>query len=203
PYIFVPHSFGGPVTRAYHAQYPEHTVGIILMDTVPLQMAEEVPFYEEALRAQLDSIRIFATMARIRAATSDEPVFPPPPEEVPTYIAEAFASQVLEREFLETSISEALFITSGLPQLNLPDSFGNIPLVVMSHGVANESAFMGAPMNSEQAAKAEAVWQRMQAELTGLSPQGRLVIAEGSGHSIQLDNPELVVQAVLEMMNQP
>ncbi|MEM6529774.1 MAG: alpha/beta hydrolase [Chloroflexota bacterium] len=201
PYIFVPHSFGGPVTRAYHAQYPEHTIGIVLMDTVPPEMATEIPFYEDALTAQLDSIRIFATFARIRAAQTDEPLFPPP-EEIPTYVSEAFASQVLEREFVDTSLSEAMFIVNGLPQLALPESIGDIPLVVLSHGIANESAFMGAPMRPQQAAEAEATWQRLQRNMAALSPQGRLVIAENSDHSIQLDNPELVVQTVLEMMSQ-
>jgi len=42
----------------------------------------------------------------------------------------------------------------------------------------------------------------MQKELAGLSSNSRQVIAERSGHYIQLDQPDLVIDAVLELVNQ-
>jgi pimeloyl-ACP methyl ester carboxylesterase len=40
----------------------------------------------------------------------------------------------------------------------------------------------------------------MQKELAGLSSQGKQVIAQKSGHYIQLDEPELVIDAIRELI---
>ncbi|MFZ2008580.1 MAG: hypothetical protein WAU76_01125, partial [Candidatus Sulfotelmatobacter sp.] len=45
-------------------------------------------------------------------------------------------------------------------------------------------------------------WQQMQQELAHLSTRGTQVIAKNSGHYIQLDRPDLVVEAVHSLVNQ-
>jgi pimeloyl-ACP methyl ester carboxylesterase len=40
-----------------------------------------------------------------------------------------------------------------------------------------------------------------QSELTALSSEAKQVIAEQSGHHIQLDQPDLVIDAVREIVN--
>lgn len=45
----------------------------------------------------------------------------------------------------------------------------------------------------------EPVLLRFQAQLAERSPQGRLVVAQGSGHQIQDDRPDLVIGAVRDM----
>jgi pimeloyl-ACP methyl ester carboxylesterase len=44
----------------------------------------------------------------------------------------------------------------------------------------------------------EALWRDVQARTAALSPRGRLVIVEGTGHFIQADRPAAVVDAVLQ-----
>ena len=44
----------------------------------------------------------------------------------------------------------------------------------------------------------EALWRDVQARTAALSPRGRLVVVEGSGHFIQTDRPAAVVGAVLQ-----
>ena len=46
----------------------------------------------------------------------------------------------------------------------------------------------------------EQLWQQLQAELAGLSSRGRLVVATDSGHYIQLERPELVIDAIGEVV---
>ena len=47
------------------------------------------------------------------------------------------------------------------------------------------------------------VWEptlmRLQQQLATLSPQGSLIVAQGSGHDVQLDRPETVIEAVRRM----
>ena len=42
----------------------------------------------------------------------------------------------------------------------------------------------------------ERIWQQLQVELAELSSRSRLVVAEGSGHYIQLERPQLVIEAI-------
>ena len=42
----------------------------------------------------------------------------------------------------------------------------------------------------------EAAWQQMQGELAARSNSRRVVVAEGAGHSIHHDRPDLVVEAI-------
>ena len=45
-----------------------------------------------------------------------------------------------------------------------------------------------------------ASWLRLQTELAQRSPQGQLVVAERSGHNIHHDQPELVVDAIRQIV---
>jgi hypothetical protein len=76
----------------------------------------------------------------------------------------------------------------------------DIPLVVLVHGVVTKD--MTAPgWSDEQLARRELVWRELQNDFARRSPRGRVVIAAGSGHYIQNDQPELVVSAVREVVH--
>jgi pimeloyl-ACP methyl ester carboxylesterase len=45
----------------------------------------------------------------------------------------------------------------------------------------------------------EPTLMRLQQQLATLSPQGSLIVAQGSGHDVQLDRPEIVIEAVQRM----
>jgi pimeloyl-ACP methyl ester carboxylesterase len=71
----------------------------------------------------------------------------------------------------------------------------DIPLVVLVHGVVTKD--MTPPgWSAQQLAERERVWREMQQEMARRSPQGRVIIAEKSGHYIQNDQPDLVIDAV-------
>ena len=74
----------------------------------------------------------------------------------------------------------------------------DIPLIVLTHGRAIAQAFPG--ITPEQATSIEAAWLDMQRELAVRSPQGRLVVAEKSGHYVHYEEPELVIQAIREVV---
>jgi pimeloyl-ACP methyl ester carboxylesterase len=48
----------------------------------------------------------------------------------------------------------------------------------------------------------EDVWQALQRDLLRLSTRSRQVIAIKSGHAIQFDNPQLVADSILEVLDQ-
>jgi hypothetical protein len=76
-------------------------------------------------------------------------------------------------------------------------TLGDIPLVVLSRRWSE-----GSPRPGESATDAEqleAVHHELQVKLAALSSRGKLVVAE-SGHYIQVGQPELVVDAIREVV---
>jgi hypothetical protein len=69
---------------------------------------------------------------------------------------------------------------------------GNMPLVVMTRGISDETG--------PDAKTLEEDHQQDQASMVLFSRNGRQVIATHSGHHIQLDEPELVIQTVHELI---
>jgi pimeloyl-ACP methyl ester carboxylesterase len=69
-----------------------------------------------------------------------------------------------------------------------------MPLVVLAHGRVDPSP-PGWPGE-----EVERLWQQLQRELAHLVPGGRLVIATKSGHNIQDDQPELVLDAIRDVV---
>ena len=79
----------------------------------------------------------------------------------------------------------------------LGPELGDIPLVVLSAGRAEVS-----PLPSEVAEKLNQVRPAMQQELLGLSSNSTHIIAEESGHSIQMEQPDLVIDAIRQVVQE-
>jgi pimeloyl-ACP methyl ester carboxylesterase len=72
-----------------------------------------------------------------------------------------------------------------------------MPLIVLSAG-----RFDATPLLSD--AENQQFWKEMQAqqsELADLSSDSKQIIAEESGHFVQLDQPELVIDVIREIFN--
>jgi pimeloyl-ACP methyl ester carboxylesterase len=75
-------------------------------------------------------------------------------------------------------------------------SLGDIPLIVLSHGKTQQLPGLSAQVSREF----EQVCQQMHVELTAQSSNGKRIVAEKSSHYIQLDQPELVIDAIREVV---
>jgi hypothetical protein len=58
----------------------------------------------------------------------------------------------------------------------------------------------GPGISAEDAERYNAANDEMQADLATLSSKGKQIIAEESGHYIQVDQPELVIDAIREVV---
>jgi pimeloyl-ACP methyl ester carboxylesterase len=76
---------------------------------------------------------------------------------------------------------------------------GDIPLVVLTQGRPYGPDMVAVPAIAPQAYR---LHLEMQRDLVSRSPRGRQVIAEKSGHGIHQDQPELVVNAVREVVKE-
>jgi hypothetical protein len=69
-------------------------------------------------------------------------------------------------------------------------TLGDVPLVVISRD----------PKRGNADSEAEHRWQKMQIDLLRLSTDSRHIVAEGSGHDIPKQRPDVIVSAVAEMV---
>lgn len=78
-------------------------------------------------------------------------------------------------------------------ELRAAPPFPPIPLVVVARGVlpATDQHPPGWPI-----AQFEAMWQGLQAEQAAQSPRGRLIRADGAGHYVHHDRPDLALAAI-------
>jgi hypothetical protein len=87
-------------------------------------------------------------------------------------------------------------LSAVLDELRQAHWRADIPLVVLSHGRK-----LPLPNTSDEVlTRVEAAWLELQRELASRSSRGRLVIAQRSGHNVQNDEPELVVEAIREVV---
>ncbi len=92
--------------------------------------------------------------------------------------------------------SENIFAAQVQPVATL----GDLPLTVISHGQPDTNAVppsLGQQVRDEY----EAAWQTLQAEITSLSTRGRRIVAERSGHNVMYDQPEIIVESILEILS--
>lgn len=154
PYVLVGHSWSGFHVRLYASQYPDHVVGMVLIDPVHEDRYEH---FEKALSEEL--------INRMWAAAQDP-------------------SQNDERIDRLTSIAQVRAAKQGF----------RFPLIVLTRGLPDE------PSSIWPTDKLGAIETSLQRDFMRLSPRSRQIIAEQSGHFIQKDQPELVVQAIREIV---
>lgn len=197
PYVLVGHSFGGIVVRHFTQQYPDEVGGMVLVDSAHEQQFQHFPKpMVNMVKKMLPMMKVlklaFAIgIPALRAASMalDKRV-PLPIAEIDRAIravsAKHFATQ--SREF------EAIVSNQNLPVKTL----GDIPLIVLSHGIPQPMPNFTDEINAEY----EQTWQDLQIEQAALSTNSQRIIAEGSGHDIQLEQPELVINAVEKVLEQ-
>jgi pimeloyl-ACP methyl ester carboxylesterase len=93
---------------------------------------------------------------------------------------------------------EPMDIATTLAQVRAVKSLGNIPLVVLSHA---DPAKMWSDLPLELAANLDKVWLDLQEEYVSLSADSSLILAEHSGHFIQQDEPQVVIDAILKLID--
>lgn len=184
PYILVGHSFGGYNVQYYTKSHPDKVAGVVLIDSSHPEQAERIP-----------EVRIKQARAgRPQMVTyfRDTAIF----EQYPADVRETVRRIVGSRKSMITQRRElASFGFSGSEVEFLGDIFPNVPLTVISRGKQEWSEH---PLGNARAKE----WQKMQQELAGLSPQGRQIQAQNSGHMVHLDQPALVVDVIRRMVNE-
>lgn len=205
PYVLVGHSFGGLNMCTYAGMYPDEVAGMVLVDALSTHIAmhnsTEFQYFLAASRRKfrflsimnrLGLVRLFLWLRGVDAALDFV-------RKLPSEIAPLVPAGSL-RKTLDAAAAECAWMAESIGSAALTDRLHlpiDLPLVVLSHGIPD--MFTG-NLSSGEAEQAEQIWQQVQAALVGLSSQGKLLIAAKSGHKIHIDQPELVVDAIRQVV---
>jgi pimeloyl-ACP methyl ester carboxylesterase len=189
PYIGVGHSIGGYNLRLFASLYGGEVAGLILVDSShPEQERRFPPALNDLDKTWLREREFLAFSmpfgiprllgfcdkdGRVRAADCN------------FHSAREAVAEL--RAFSESAVQTA---TTG--------RLGDLPLAVLSHDPEQPE-----PDLPEDLVKpTHDAWQQMQNELAQLSTRSTHVIAKNSGHYIQIDRPDLVIEAVRKTVEQ-
>ena len=185
PYIIVGHSFGGFTAQYFARNFDSEIAGIVLIDSSHEEQVYRLPENgKNVVRRSLHQDR--STM--VTKSVLHEHF---PREEA------AVAQQLMSRWSALLTWREEM-ANYALSSRELRDiHYGpilEIPIVVITRG---KRVWPDTPYGDAM----EMAWTELQDELSYLSDHSTHIIAENSGHSIHLDEPKLVVDAIHDVLS--
>ena len=196
PYIVVGHSIGGLMARKFAGNYPQETVGVVLVDSsVEGQfMALPSSIIESNQSAGLiySVCEVLAPIGVVRLLGLGDAragAFPLLSEEAQATIAAAFhqtrgcTSLRAEGEMADEPL------TKGGPPVQL----GDIPLIVITGNLVDLEQNPSLQWMQD-------IWLDIQAGLLQRSTNSTWVVAERSSHYVHTDEPELVIDAIQSLL---
>src|SRR5579863_4331480 len=178
PYILVAHSYGGFIVRCFARNYPDQTAGLVLVDT-----PEESAFFRREI------LNFYSRLGFINKAVELVAGFG-----VLRLLGQLFHLDRVGFSFVRPAeYSAAGDDLASLQLVKMPmgdfggvGSLGDFPLAVITHGQPFPGPF----------SILENGWSDGQKRLAALSTNSLLIRANNSNHMIQMDEPELVVDAI-------
>jgi pimeloyl-ACP methyl ester carboxylesterase len=193
PYILVGHSFGGINMRLFAHEYPDEVAGMVLVDSTHEQQAERLPFLRETVDEFIRQFRTLSAMSSFGLIALSPATIPN--RGFPEEAYRQYQAVLATTRYFDGAIAESTAFYSGESSVELA-GLGNLPLIVLSHGLTDTTS----GVDSTEQDQFEQEWSKMQTELAALSSNSRQMIAEKSGHYIQLDQPELVIESILGLV---
>jgi pimeloyl-ACP methyl ester carboxylesterase len=214
PYILVGHSFGGIIMQLYANTYPEDVFGLVLVDSSHesiLELSNKfnstyyslLPWTQRTWHSLLqtcglETVSNFTGVRAIYLYSLLKNGF----STLPTSIKDPFLARLLSPQGIHARGQEMRHITES--HLLLADStnlFSDKPLTVISRGMAIDKKGDAQKMWPYLTKAHQEVWMQLQKDLVTKSTRGKHVIAEKSGHTIMWSEPELIVEAVKELVD--
>lgn len=182
-FVMVGHSLGGLDVQIFVHDYASEVAGVVLVDSMsPNQITQ--PPSSEASEPQSQPFSIQATLARfgvarviVKLLSGLFPAMPPGQE--------AYYPLYIRPQNLQTTDNEYQGVPASGAQAAAVTSFGDLPLIVLTAGLNDLPG-----------------WPEWQSGLLQLSSNSQHIIAENSGHTVQLDEPQVAVEAILQMVQQ-
>jgi pimeloyl-ACP methyl ester carboxylesterase len=213
PYVLVGHSYGGLLVRLYTRQYPREVAGMVLVDSTDpdttLMLNNKLVHIREGARGRpippsqsmktsppklpsADDIRNYQNFLKFLGPPKISPPYDRlPPEAQKLDLWARFHPQLIAggNDFWAEELQQLYLETKEHPY-----PLGNLPLTVLASGKAEGGPPPGLSLEEWQRLREE---KRQEKESQAhLSRNSQFILDPQSGHHLQLDHPELVIDAI-------
>ena len=213
PFVLAGHSYGGWLVRTFQSVYPADISGMVLVDAGaqdPWRLTANGTLIRSSALAKGVPIPAVKTGGPLRE--SDLPpgvkeqimqgalrsvmiANEPPRDKLPAE-AKAMRTWALGRWQHAVAANNPFeadeLLAMGKATAGKEYPLGDLPLVVLTRGLPED--------NGPDAKAMEAEHRQDHVAVAKLSRVGRLVVAERSGHHIQIEQPDLVIQAIRDVV---
>lgn len=199
PYVMVGHSLGSFDVRYFADRHRRAVAGMVLVDPSAdnqnERLAAVIPDYGSLQSRADDRVRRCLTAAESKAlkpgASDYRTCVGDPPLDMPQDLTHFHFDYMVDPVHYRTTLSEL----DSIPQDSIETtaakrSFGAMPLIVLT---------ADSPGRGPAASK---VWNQMHDEIAALSTRGVNRQVPNSGHYIQSDAPQVVIEAVKEVVRE-
>ncbi len=179
PYLLVGHSLGGYTVRVYAHDYPDEVSGLVLVD------AQDVPAADGPapnLAPKPGGTSLPALLARVGLARLMEGSLGAI-QNLPLEEKQANLAFGVTPRFAQTFLDEGRGMSEGGAQARAVTTLGSLPLIILSRGKNQDAKHTAA-----------------QTALLQLSTNSQQIYADKSAHYIMMDQPEMVVAAIVKMV---
>ncbi len=198
PYLLVGHSLGGMYVRLFAERYKEEVSGLVLVDARPEDDERRTaPIYagESYQNSKPPSgTLIWLKRSGLLRLLQD-------------FLLEGMVPEEDRGHFINVTATPAYFRTvddegrlSSLTEDAIRGQrLGDLPVRIIARNIAPDYAAAG--ISDEGGGQIEEIWRDGQRRMLELSTNAELIIAERSGHMVMQDEPELVMNTILDLIN--
>lgn len=203
PYILVGHSFGGNNMQLFAKMYPDEVIGLILVDAVHPNLLQfidlpSIEYFQLMVGAvYLGIFRVLTHIPYVQKVLQKEIA------KYPLEVQEVYHSHNITAKFVTAVAAEAACAQESCDQLLAHgNSLGDLPLIVITAGkpLMVYDEVKNIYKDEKHVAAMNKGWYDLQHDLATKSSRVKHIIAENSGHMIPMDQPEIIVQAVYDMI---
>jgi len=168
---------------------------MILVDAAPDELFIRIPNWVDAIEGKLGLYRTLAPLSSFGLlAFTPQSI---PNRGLPENVLAQYRAIAVSTDYFQTGIAEDEAFQDNLTEVrNANISLHDMPLVVISRGYWDPMPGFSGSENQQ----AWQTWQEMQAKLLLLSSNSRQIIATESEHNIQLQQPELIINSIIDLM---
>jgi pimeloyl-ACP methyl ester carboxylesterase len=212
PYILVGNSLGGANVQVYAYRYPKEVSGLVLVEA---EHEDETARVDKASGGKMKAFYKMIGEENKKCLAAAEKGFKPGSEEQAICVGSAddmakvfgpklgaaIVASRAKASFWRANTDEYAAIDTSDAQLRkLRRPFGDLPIVVLTRGVS-PYRIPDQPQSATNKAIEDANFA-VQKEYLKLTTRGTQRVVAGAGHVIQAEQPQAVVDAVLEVLKQ-
>jgi pimeloyl-ACP methyl ester carboxylesterase len=205
--ILVGHSFGGLCVQHFARLYPDKVKGVVLIDSTSADFNNLYTLDLPVLFSHISVEKLVENWNSLSKKTVSElhdlmnPVLSDEQLKLPIELHKAIEEFSTNPVTYKTMATETKNWGLSSEQIKEIVDFPDIPLYVIARDSEVSVKFYtdrGIP--ELEAVSYEDIWRKLQVEHSLLSKKGKLIIAEGSDHIIQLEKPKVVIDCIRELI---